>query len=139
MGFNSTEEQTSGPRGQDSMWRNEKYETVPLDEKGIDEDNSKGTRDSLYPQTTVSHNNRQTFLCTHFVHFITSPSSVFPSFSYSVICKANYGQIFGHLNASVYTFVRNRQYVIVKLRRLNYINSHICNVILLFMQDKYSS
>uniref|UniRef100_A0A673FNA5 Anoctamin n=1 Tax=Sinocyclocheilus rhinocerous TaxID=307959 RepID=A0A673FNA5_9TELE len=32
------------------MWRNEKYETVPLDVKGIDEDNSKGTRDSLYPQ-----------------------------------------------------------------------------------------
>ncbi|XP_016339438.1 anoctamin-1-like isoform X4 [Sinocyclocheilus anshuiensis] len=53
LGFNSTEEQPSGPRGQDSMWRNEKYETVPLDVKGIDEDNSKGTRDSLYPQAAL--------------------------------------------------------------------------------------
>ncbi|KAL1270695.1 hypothetical protein QQF64_029711, partial [Cirrhinus molitorella] len=53
LGFNSTEEQPSGPRGQDSMWRNEKYETVPLDVKGIDEDNSKGTTDSLYPQTAL--------------------------------------------------------------------------------------
>ncbi|XP_058637347.1 anoctamin-1a isoform X5 [Onychostoma macrolepis] len=35
------------------MWRNEKYETVPLDVKGIDEDNSKDTRDSLYPQTAL--------------------------------------------------------------------------------------
>uniref|UniRef100_A0A8C2FZJ9 Anoctamin n=1 Tax=Cyprinus carpio TaxID=7962 RepID=A0A8C2FZJ9_CYPCA len=35
------------------MWRNEKYETVPLDVKGIDEDNSKGTRDSLYPQAAL--------------------------------------------------------------------------------------
>lgn len=40
------------------MWRNEKYESVPLDVKGIDEDNSKGTSDSLYPGTAVSHNNR---------------------------------------------------------------------------------
>ncbi|XP_058637345.1 anoctamin-1a isoform X3 [Onychostoma macrolepis] len=53
LGFNSTEEQPSDPRGQDSMWRNEKYETVPLDVKGIDEDNSKDTRDSLYPQTAL--------------------------------------------------------------------------------------
>uniref|UniRef100_A0A8C1P8J3 Anoctamin n=1 Tax=Cyprinus carpio TaxID=7962 RepID=A0A8C1P8J3_CYPCA len=53
LGFNSTEEQPSGPRGQDSMWRNEKYETVPLDVKGIDEDNSKGTTDSLYPQAAL--------------------------------------------------------------------------------------
>ncbi|XP_016330839.1 anoctamin-1-like isoform X2 [Sinocyclocheilus anshuiensis] len=53
LGFNSTEEQPSGPRGQDSMWRNEKYETVPLDVKEIDEGNSKGTRDSLYPQTAL--------------------------------------------------------------------------------------
>ncbi|XP_073762479.1 anoctamin-1a isoform X3 [Danio rerio] len=50
LGFNSTEEQ---PSGQESMWRNEKYESVPLDVKGIDEDNSKGTRDSLYPHTTL--------------------------------------------------------------------------------------
>ncbi|XP_050970940.1 anoctamin-1a isoform X4 [Labeo rohita] len=35
------------------MWRNEKYETVPLDVKGIDEDSSKGTRDSLYPKTAL--------------------------------------------------------------------------------------
>uniref|UniRef100_A0A8C1PDX8 Anoctamin n=1 Tax=Cyprinus carpio TaxID=7962 RepID=A0A8C1PDX8_CYPCA len=35
------------------MWRNEKYETVPLDVKGIDEDNSKGTTDSLYPQAAL--------------------------------------------------------------------------------------
>lgn len=42
-----------GPRGQDSMWRNEKYETVPLDVQGTDEDESKGTRDSLYPQTAL--------------------------------------------------------------------------------------
>lgn len=41
------------------MWRNEKYESVPLDVKeGVDEDNSKGTRDSLYPGSAVSHNNR---------------------------------------------------------------------------------
>ncbi|XP_043100425.1 anoctamin-1a isoform X2 [Puntigrus tetrazona] len=53
LGFNSTEERPSGPRGQDSMWRNEKYESVPLDVKGIDEDHSKGTRDSLYPQTAL--------------------------------------------------------------------------------------
>lgn len=60
MGSNSTEEQPSAPGGQDNMWRNEKYESVPLDVKGIDEDNSKGTRDSLYPQTgsAVSHKNR---------------------------------------------------------------------------------
>ncbi|XP_042582779.1 LOW QUALITY PROTEIN: anoctamin-1-like [Cyprinus carpio] len=53
LGFNSTEEHPSGPRGQDSMWRNEKYETVPLDVRGTDEDDSKGTRDSLYPQTAL--------------------------------------------------------------------------------------
>ncbi|XP_050970938.1 anoctamin-1a isoform X2 [Labeo rohita] len=53
LGFNSTEEQPPGPGGQDSMWRNEKYETVPLDVKGIDEDSSKGTRDSLYPKTAL--------------------------------------------------------------------------------------
>uniref|UniRef100_A0A9J8D9L7 Anoctamin n=2 Tax=Cyprinus carpio TaxID=7962 RepID=A0A9J8D9L7_CYPCA len=53
LGFNSTEEHPSGPRGQDSMWRNEKYETVPLDVQGTDEDDSKGTRDSLYPQTAL--------------------------------------------------------------------------------------
>lgn len=35
------------------MWRNEKYETVPLDVQGTDEDDSKGTRDSLYPQTAL--------------------------------------------------------------------------------------
>ncbi|XP_039546900.1 anoctamin-1a isoform X2 [Pimephales promelas] len=51
LGFNSTEEQASAPGGQDSMWPNEGYESVPLDVKGIDEDNSKGTRDSLYPQS----------------------------------------------------------------------------------------
>ncbi|XP_073691784.1 anoctamin-1-like isoform X2 [Garra rufa] len=53
LDFNSTEEQPSGQKEQDSMWRNEKYETVPLDVKGIDEDNSKGTTDSLYPQTAL--------------------------------------------------------------------------------------
>ncbi|XP_051757647.1 anoctamin-1a isoform X2 [Ctenopharyngodon idella] len=53
LGFNSTEEQLSGPGGQDSMWRNEKYESVPLDVKGIDEDDSKGTRDSLYPGSAL--------------------------------------------------------------------------------------
>ncbi|ROL41211.1 Anoctamin-1 [Anabarilius grahami] len=53
LGFNSTEEQPSGPGGQDSMWGNEKYESVPLDVKGIDEDNSKGTRDSLYPGSAL--------------------------------------------------------------------------------------
>lgn len=52
------------------MWRNEKYETVPLDVQGTDEDDSKGTRDSLYPQTAVSHNNRKTFLSTDFVQFL---------------------------------------------------------------------
>ncbi|XP_067312257.1 anoctamin-1a isoform X2 [Pseudorasbora parva] len=51
LGFNSTEEQPSGLGGQDTMWRNERYESVPLDVKGIEDDNSKGTRDSLHPQT----------------------------------------------------------------------------------------
>lgn len=59
LGFYTTEEQPSGPGGQDGMWRNEKYETVPLDVKGTDEDNSKGTKDLLYPQAAVSHNNRE--------------------------------------------------------------------------------
>ncbi|TRY96091.1 hypothetical protein DNTS_017245, partial [Danionella cerebrum] len=50
LGLNSTEEQ----REQDSsMWRNEKYQSVPLDVKGIDEEKSKGTRDALYPQTAL--------------------------------------------------------------------------------------
>ncbi|XP_059372783.1 anoctamin-1-like isoform X1 [Carassius carassius] len=53
LGFYSTEEQPSGPGGQDSMWRNEKYETVPLDVKGTDEDNSKGNKDLLYPQAAL--------------------------------------------------------------------------------------
>ncbi|XP_026124285.1 anoctamin-1a isoform X2 [Carassius auratus] len=53
LGFNSTEEQPSGPRGQDSMWRNEKYESVPLNVKETDEDHSRGIRDALYPQTAL--------------------------------------------------------------------------------------
>ncbi|XP_059393475.1 anoctamin-1a isoform X2 [Carassius carassius] len=35
------------------MWRNEKYETVPLNVKETDEDYSKGIRDALYPQTAL--------------------------------------------------------------------------------------
>lgn len=42
------------------MWQNEKYETVPLDVKGLDEDHSKGHRDSEYPQheSSVSQSRR---------------------------------------------------------------------------------
>ncbi|XP_051996823.1 anoctamin-1-like isoform X1 [Xyrauchen texanus] len=49
LDFNSTEEQLT-ESAEDSMWRNEKYESVPLDVRGIEEDNSKGTSDSGYPQ-----------------------------------------------------------------------------------------
>ncbi|XP_065117655.1 anoctamin-1a isoform X1 [Paramisgurnus dabryanus] len=47
LSFNCTEEQ---PTARESMWRNEMYESVPSDVKGLDEDNFKGHRDSEYPQ-----------------------------------------------------------------------------------------
>ncbi|XP_057203750.1 anoctamin-1a isoform X2 [Triplophysa rosa] len=52
LDFNSTEEQ---PTARGSMWQNEKYESVPLDVKGFDEDHCKGHGDSEYPQHESSN------------------------------------------------------------------------------------
>ncbi|XP_051558383.1 anoctamin-1a isoform X2 [Myxocyprinus asiaticus] len=49
LAFNSTEEQLT-ECAENSMWRNETYESVPLDVKEIDEDNPTGNSDPGYPQ-----------------------------------------------------------------------------------------
>uniref|UniRef100_A0A673LY54 Anoctamin n=1 Tax=Sinocyclocheilus rhinocerous TaxID=307959 RepID=A0A673LY54_9TELE len=79
------------------MWRNEKYETVPLDVKGIDEDNSKGTRDSLYPQTAVNESPKDAKLSPYFqdglrridyvlTYHVQKPQSTHKQSSKSCLC-----------------------------------------------------